>query len=533
MVGHSSFRVPLAGLVVLALMGSGAGGASSGVRVERALPAVTAAATVPLNDCVIPDNRVPRLRALTMSPHRLDLRHGPKRLTVRADVFDVGGPGPASGVKRVFVFLENTKHSPRAGGRMLIELRPQPDGSWSGSNRFFPGRTPGRWVVDAVSVSDKAGLRKTFQHRTLTRLGIVPAFTVVGPIDRARPRLRSLHLSRTVLKLRPGHGGSVRVRAKVTDDVRVHDVAVYVDAGFPTPVTHEDPYIQLRRTASGSWVGRLHFSRWNVRGRYRLGSYIQDGVFHLSAYGGDDPSISDGPIPGPQTITVRGGKQDHSPPSITYTEAPASPVDLRIADQVVTVGVRIRDTGSGVSSAGVRFDETQPVFPLRRISGTRQDGLWQAQVRLSHCNPPHDNGFFVFADDVAGHRTFRDPALRLIISDHTPPQVTFNERRTGPLRFKWNEDVAGISVQTAPLIHNDDGGPVPAPLPRPVPGTWTCQAATGASVDCATGPVRVSTFTPAVKLTHDCYDVLFNPPGDMSVTDLAGNPADATGWCFE
>ena len=43
--------------------------------------------------------------------------------------------------------------------------------------------------------------------------------------------------------------------------------------------------------------------------------------------------------------------------------------------------------------------------------------------------------------------------------------------------------------------------------------------------DCATGPVRVATFTPTAAL--DPYAkcaVLFNPPHDLSVTDLAGNP---------
>ena len=531
MVGHPVCRVLLVAVLVMAHAGSGTAGASARATAERSVPAAAAAVAVPLNDCVIPDNRLPLLRGLTLSPARLDLSRRPQRLTVRANVVDIGGPGPASGIRSVDVYLGNTKHPVTPVGTAFVGLRPRPDGSWSGSHRFFPGTAPGRWVIEVVRVKDKAGLVKTLRHAALTRLGITPRFIVTGPTDRANPRLFALHVSRTVLHLRPGHGGSVRVRATASDDVYLQDVSVSAAVGFA-----RGTFVELRRATSGSWVGRLKFPRWNVRGHYRLEVLLEDGIFGVSIYGGD-PSNSDGPIPGPDTITVRGGLEDHSPPHILFTQLPTSPIDLRTTDQVITIQARIRDTGSGVSNAQLRLDATQPVIVLREISGTRHDGLWQVQARLSHCTPPSDLGFDVFADDVAGHQTsLGHTALRVITSDHTPPGVnfeTFNPERTGPLRFEWNEDVAGISAQTAPLFPDDTaplfpGGRVSARVP--VPGAWTCQTATGAQVACVTGPVRVSTFTPSVRLTATDYVMAFNPRGILSVTDLAGNPASPFGW---
>jgi hypothetical protein len=62
-----------------------------------------------------------------------------------------------------------------------------------------------------------------------------------------------------------------------------------------------------------------------------------------------------------------------------------------------------------------------------------------------------------------------------------------------------------------------------------VPGSWSCWTGSGAPVDCVTGPVRLATFTSDQPLqTGTSYLMLFNPPGVLDVTDLAGNPAMST-----
>jgi hypothetical protein len=60
-----------------------------------------------------------------------------------------------------------------------------------------------------------------------------------------------------------------------------------------------------------------------------------------------------------------------------------------------------------------------------------------------------------------------------------------------------------------------------------VPGGWACSSASGAAVDCGSGPLRSATWTPAAPLTPGAsYGVDFNPEHILDVRDPSGNPLD-------
>jgi hypothetical protein len=506
------------GLLLVVIIGLGTATAAPGTAVD--VPATTVSA-VPLNDCVVPDNTRPQLHELTLSSHRIDVRHHRQRLTVRADLADRGGPGPASGINVVEVYLADVKVPGRQRSFIYLELTAQPDGSWAGSTMFRPGANRGRWFVDLVRLRDKVGFSQPYRPQALAELGVVGGFRVLSRVDRAEPRLISVTLSRTSLRLRPGHTGSVHVRAHASDDLYLKRVDVDALAMFPTSTYARAP--GLRRLRSGVWVGRIVFPVWNSRGRYRLTGWVEDGTRKFRYYT-SERGYGDGPVPGPGSMLVTGGRVDRHDPSVRITSAPTSTIDVRTADHVVTVRARVRDSASGVERVAVGVDRN---VPMHRVSGTRHDGMWEADLLLSHCLTAARTALVVSAHDVAGHAHTARAPLRLLVSDHQWPSVkAFTPKRTGPLRFEWTEDVVGISAETAPVGDFTEHSRIP------VPGSWSCQTLTSAPVDCFTGPVRIATYTPTTALTGRLYDASFNPPGVLAVTDLAGNPATHYTWAF-
>ena len=274
------------------------------------------------------------------------------------------------------------------------------------------------------------------------------------------------------------------------------------------------------------WAGRITFPAWNSRGRYRLDVSAEDGAGNFVFLGGGW-SYSDAPIPGPDSIVVSGGLRDRRHPVVRIIKSPTSPIDLRSSDQITTVRARIRDAKSGVQDAVLHGDHGLKM-PLRRMSGTKYDGVWEARAVLSHCIKLRRTSLNITAHDAAGHSGFASHSVRTFVSDHKSPYwKVFTGSLTGPLRWEWTEDVVGISNESAAVGHFENHVRIP------VPGSWSCLQADGSPVDCVAGPVRVSIYTPTITLARKRgYEATFNPPGILAVTDLAGNPAHRFNWSF-
>lgn len=155
-------------------------------------------------------------------------------------------------------------------------------------------------------------------------------------------------------------------------------------------------------------------------------------------------------------------------------------------------------------------------MPLRRCLGVA--GTWTADVR---------------SYDRAGHnRRQRGPAglsFTMRSTDHQGPYLRVVDTEIGPgqpVTLEFTEDVVGVSASSV-LVR-----PRTYPTADPLPGTWSCTAATGAATGCATGPVRRAAFTPTVPLGPGEYEIELNPEHVLDVTDLAGNPF-LPQWLFE
>jgi len=98
-------------------------------------------------------------------------------------------------------------------------------------------------------------------------------------------------------------------------------------------------------------------------------------------------------------------------------------------------------------------------------------------------------------------------------------------RTGGPLKIAFSEDVVGVNDENT-LVHvgysrrefADDHL-------APISGSWACQDAAGATVDCTSGPVRTAAFTPTfAMLPGTNHTLVLNREHHLGITDLAGNP---------
>jgi hypothetical protein len=472
-----------------------------------------------LNDCVIPDNGDPQLRGLSLSADSIDVHGGPQRVQLRVDAVDTGGPGPASGIERIVVNVAGP------GSAVHTDLRPAADGSWEGSVTIHPGQAPGRYYVYEMEMYDRARSWKVYDREYLTRQGFDHEFHVVGPIAAGRPGLESVTLSRSAVDVRQGPR-VVRVRVEGVNDRYVRRIQI---RATPTHPQAASVRTQLRRTRQGAWAGRLAFEPgWNVNGKYLLQARVVDAEgFARSHHRGNRGAA----LPAPLTVT--GGLEDPSPPEVISARFSPSTVDVRARDRSLTIRLQARDSGAGITRARASISSAHAYWEsstdLRRVAGTRWNGTWVGRLIVPRCLAATGNENLQIRVTDGGRRHDR-VVLRpvpVLAEDHQPPVtgVTFKKRSpTGPLLFEWDEDVAGISTTSALLFEDYERSYVREP-PPPVPGSWSCWTASGAPVDCVRGPVRLATFTPGQPLqTGTSYLMLFNPPGVLDVTDLAGNP---------
>ena len=497
--------------------------------------------SVPLNDCVVQDNGLPEIAATEMVPSTVDLRHGPVKVTVRVLAVDTGGPGAPTGVSDVSVYASPVER--RSDSRFpgwsagAPDVRPtlSADGWWTETGMLYPGATTGRWEPHLIELTDGVGLMTQYMKEDLERHGVMPGFTVVGPSDKARPQLVSMTLGRRAIDL-AGKPGSVRVTARAKDDLYVQDVAAV--ALNRRTGRHVGVHLDRVRLGDGRlvWRGRIPFRAWNDNGTWSLGAVVRDGAEKYRYYGTIGDGMDHGGLDG-MRISVTGGGRDRARPRLVGISAAPSFVDVRSADGAVTVTVRADDDVSGVASVVVEASpEEAGSFgrtSLRRVSGSARSGTWQATVPVSRCLA--STGSIPWTVDIRD-RVRRSTwvwhvgRLSVLAEDHTRPgfsEATYGSKpRNGPLMFGWTEDVAGITPDTAQL-RADLGYSVDRGTVAPVPGSWFCQQADGAAVDCAAGPVRTAMFLPSVRLDGSSYVMQFNPPHVLAVTDLAGNPA---GW---
>jgi hypothetical protein len=477
---------------------------------------------VPLNDCAETDNGDPVVTALDISPRTVDLRNGGRTVTVTVSAVDTGGPGPATGIRAVSVFLSSGGISSDGVSAAAVQVAP---GTWRAQVRLARGTGARGTLRPFVSFQDgNGGAGSYLTSDQLAAQGFTATATVrnAGPRDVSPPDMTSFRLSTRSVDSRQ-HDREVVVRARWRDDLSgVRRVLVQTEVGR----------VRLRRVGGtptdGSWRGVLTVGRWvgdqtahvYVKAFDRAGVRRIYGRAALRAHGL------------PSSFHVR-ARSDLDAPRLTSETSLPSAVDLHAGDVGVPVRLHVRDADSGTTRVLAWFttrgnsQRGGPSTVLRRVSGTPQDGWWEGTVRLTHCQAFSDRWMLAAnATDLRGLTrwpVFAGQVIEVQGTDHT---VELIERGTPSwtdptrLRILFGEEMAGISPTSA-VVQRHDFQPFRT---VPVTAAWACADSSGSAVDCFTGPVRSATVTldePHVRTS--AYGVLVNPEHVLDVRDLAGN----------
>ncbi|HEX7187997.1 MAG TPA: hypothetical protein VF423_07215 [Actinomycetes bacterium] len=480
---------------------------------------------VGLSPCQSSDNGDPHLVSVAVTTPLVDVRNHSRRVRFSAQVGDSGGPGPASGVSIVSVFL---RHSD--GGRWHeARMRQDAGGSWSGGVRLWPGVRPGDWNIVSVALRDAAGQAARYGGAELAARTTVDHVTVRAHKDRRRPRL----LDHTMVAASDPSTGRrwVRVRVEATDRFGIESLTASFSregGGF----TEVERLPRRAGTArSGVWGRRVVIPGDAAGGRWSAAVEARDRSGHVTSigHGGKPPTVL---VP---------SRTDRSAPTVEVRSFTPGVVDVRNADGVVAVDVRATDVGGGVGDVEIAVDRagTGDAFGRRvratRVSGSARDGVWRGHAPIRTCtlwDPPDSLLLHVVVRDRAGQASggwMPVTGLDLLTTDRRPPtaRIASPMPSHGPVLLTFGEDAVGlrpealeVTLATGRLL-NEPGTDLQK-------GTWTCEDGSGTTVDCVTGPVRTASFVPEdpAGLRAGWYVVELNPDHVLAIMDAAGNAPD-------
>ena len=519
---RASVRTTLLALTVLGTVA--VGGPSTAASTSS-----TASAAVPLGPCVASDHGNPLLDSLTLSRDHVNVRSRGRTLVMRADVRDTGGPGPAVGVSEVFGSLSDP-----AGRIRTHRLHAVGDSTWSGTFRVPRHSPPGRWTVQ-LSASDSVGNSAHWDAASLKRAGQQNGFRVISRVDRRAPVLTRFTLS-------PSRINALSDRRRVTLTVAARDAGSGVDsltasldqrAGALFGTTNLLDLHRVSGTArDGRWRAHVEIPAWAPGGRWDPELSVTDNAGRSRTYTRESPAGT------PKAATVLPLKPlrvrssaDHDRPVVdTLTVSPGA-VDVRAAAQSVTFEVHAHDATSGLAAPSISIESNhlQRVFPLRLVAGTLTSGTWRGVLNLTPCDAIAGTWTVLVdaQDRTQNNAAGRGPESSLLVqaNDHLPPTYSSVGASTTQVPLVFDEDVAGITGDSASLRHFPGG--LRDPRNTAVSGHWDCRTVNSLPIDCDAGPVRTATFLPDATLVAGTYAAAFNPEHVLQVTDFAGNPASS------
>lgn len=478
------------------------------------LPASTATAAAAklvthVNDCWSTDRVPPVIDALTVTPATVDT-DSPATVDFTVEAHDVGGPGPASGVGKVEVDLQD----PIGAFVTSSVLTLRGDGKWRGS-AIVPTGSQGN--LDAkVSAWDKSG-----DHQVSLQFGrpsvrffpdAVQASNTIPPSDdHTPPALTGLHLSTTRIDTR-STAKFLTITATATDD---DSGVASVRVDFFPQVGHGHSH-QVELTPSGApgeFRGKVRFQRDISNHHEGLGLVVTDHAGNTSAYGrGGLRKL------GLATrITVLSGPLDTRGPRVVRVLEAGPSVDIRRHAQSYPVRVRMADP-QGVAAVFMHVRGVTRDVGLHRVSGTEKNGVWAGRLQIARCSfGPVTLPLHIGATDR--HGVTRGTFVRqvhIVSPDRTPPAAHVRWHGS-PTVFTFSEPVHGISTTNVHAFDTDF---------TPVTGSWKCRTGKGPHshrVSCVTGSVLRATFYPDVAGT-ELGLVDWEPDLHLDVLDAHGNP---------
>jgi hypothetical protein len=492
--------------------------ALAGLLVSLTVP-VAAVATVPptsVNSCWSTDNGQPVLDSMSFSPTTVDTSTGPVPVTVTVHAHDTGGPGPATGIRRVSMAFraDNADSGTPVSPDLRTRLRPSGPGTWTGTV-VVPGGANARYDAYPVIV-DRAGLYEAGS-------GVEPAVhdaidAAAGTPDTQGPHLTDLSVTPTTVDTRT-IAATVHVAATLNDNL-AGPSAVTLTSRQTGPLT-------LHRSGhTNTFRADVRVPRWTGSGRWRFSLDAADRDWN-DRYYSHHRLVALG---FPSSVQVTSGPADTSAPKVEDVTARPATLDLRRRGRWLVMGVHATDNrGVAEAVAGLITTDPSPTrtpkVALHLVSGSDRAGTWRGRIHLGGCFPgPARAQVWVVLHDGRGHETsVQRGDVRLLTLDRKPPFTRHADFARHRVSVTMSEPVHGISSHHVHVL--TAGGSV-------IPGTWSCRATDGALTSCRRGRVRSATFTASDPASHAPDSVDWEPDHRLDVLDGAGNPFDDDTFSF-
>lgn len=502
-----------------------AGGPGPGVNAAESATAASGS----LSTCSSTDNGDPLLTDFRVDARTVDVRSGDGVLGLTVTAQDLGGPGPATGVRSVRVIWSSGASS--LGTWLRYETDQQ---TWSGSVTFPPGVPAGTWRP-TVMLADAGYGATSYDADLLRDLGYPHDLTLISDPDVTGPVLVGLRLSTSSVDTRR-RSRTLALRVRARDDMSgLRTVQVRASGGSRARSAVGQLHIATGTRARGVWLGALVVPRWAGNGPWSLTLRLEDRVGRVVRHRPADLRA----MGLPYAVDVI-SRADAVVPAMAAPRLSPTTLDVRDGDGTMGITVRVRDAGSGVSRARARLLTRFEGYGvagwarLRLVSGTRRDGVWGGSLSIRRC-----------ADwRLSTHApSGRVEAVPLISAVDRARNVNTSEWPTQAAHFFFRDNVwpgteaatgpeGALTVAfTEPVVANGRWDPLVQrrDSEADVAGTWSCFGPYSVVVSCATDAVVRATFHPtAVPEAGTRYDVRINRSGRLDVMDLAGNPV--VGW---
>lgn len=315
-----------------------------------------------------------------VTPSSVSLGQGAADVSVRLRIQD-----DQSGVQNAYAhFLLGLDH--RVYSSDAVQLSGDSlDGEWAFTFSIPQNTEPGMWTL-IVHLEDEAGNYAEVE---------TAATLVVSGGDVQGPRLTgNAILSPQAVDLTPG-AQTVTVDLPMADDTGVTTVYVRLVGALNARAAEGTATRVQGNDQNGRWRATLTVPQRTANGPYSL---------EVSAY--DLAGNSSTLRPEGVTLTVSGGDVEGPALAGAATVDPAT-LDLTPGNGVVTATVPLSDARSGLAIVTLELVDGNGAAVgsarANRISGTDQNGVWQAQIPIEQRDPPGTYTLRVEASDRAGN----------------------------------------------------------------------------------------------------------------------------------
>lgn len=349
----------------------------------------------------------PTIQSLSFAPTSIDVSNGPGNVAFSLHITD-----DKAGAVSVHVNLTNPSGSVTVFGILFRTAGTALDGTWTGNVQVPQYSASGVWKISNVSLSDAVGNFANISTAVLASNGFPTDITVASIPDTQAPVIAAVSITPSVMDVSSADQ-ALTVDVQVTDDLSGAALTPCNGNGlFSTftvilrsPSGAQNRYLWSSESnlitgnrLNGVWRGTIVMPRFSEAGTWRIQSLqAADCAGNFHSYNETQIAAANLQV----LLNVASSPTDTQAPTLTALSYAPIAINTSTGNQLVTIQLGITDDLSGAdfspttttatffehgvefrSPSGVQAHSTGFFAPTTLISGTPQNGVWQATINF-------------------------------------------------------------------------------------------------------------------------------------------------------